>query len=173
MFPLSLNGLTVRLLAAAVLVAATFGAGWKVGAGLTESRWARERAAEAAEYRQALERAREAERAQETKGRQASHDYQTKLAELDARYRDAIGRIGPVRVRNCPGTAGTVSGAGQASGRPNAADSGLADVPREARDAPDIGPGLVLLARDADVCRERLAGLQAWVAAVSADPSPD
>jgi|SRR5882672_3926434 len=104
----------------------------------------------------------------ETQARAASaevdRDYQAKLAELDARYRDAVGRIGPVRVRQCPRGGEVPAVAGAASGDHGAA--GRNELPRAAGDGPDVGPGLVELVRDADIQTVRLIACQDYVVKV-------
>lgn len=145
------------------IVAVIFGAGWKVGASLTESRWQAAAAKQAQDYRDNLARAREAERTSYDKAQAASNDYQQKLTDLEGKYRAALGRLGPVRVRVGPASAGGLPATGAAPGGSDAARDG-ADVPGAAGSDPDIGPDLVTLARDADKCREQLTALQAWAA---------
>lgn len=163
--------LWVKLAVMAIVMALIFGAGWKVGAGLTESRWLRAAAKQAADYQSSLARAREAERASYAKSQEVSRGYQQKLAALEVDYRAALGRIGPVRVRNCPAVAGGLPATRPAPGRPDAAHD-RADLPAAAGSDPDrdIGPELVTLARDADHCREQLTALEEWAQALSQPP---
>jgi hypothetical protein len=162
--------LWVKLAVVLLMLALIFGAGWKAGASLTEGRWQRAAAKQAADYQSSVARAREAERASYAKSQEVSRGYQQKLAALDADYRAALGRIGPVRVRNCPTVAGGLPATGAAASRPTGAND-RADIPATAGSDPsrDIGPDLVTLARDADHCREQLTALQEW-AAKSAHP---
>lgn len=80
------------------------------------------------------------------------------IAKLDQRYRNAVGRIGPVRVCNNSASSSEVSAAASAAGSdPNPASG--AGLPEPSR---DIGPGLVELARDADRQTQRLIACQAY-----------
>lgn len=153
----------IKVGALLLVVALIFGTGWRAGSGLTEARWQRAAAKQAADYQESLSRAREAERRSYAKSQEVSRDYQAKLVDLEGRYRDALGRIGPVRVRRCPAAAGGVPAASAGTGGPHAAGD-RPDVPGATGGDPDrdIGPDLVLLARDADHCREQLTALQTW-----------
>lgn len=143
-------------------VAALIGLGFKWGWSLASHRYDAAKAAEAAQHVKDLEAAREAERASYEKSQQASAEYQSNLAKLDKSYRDALARIGSVRVRvTAPGS---VPQSSPASGRPDATHAG-ADVPGAAgSDTRDIAADLILLARDADQCRQQLTALQGWAA---------
>ena len=157
--------LWIKLAAVLLVVLAIFGAGWKVGAGLTETRWQSAQASQAREYQSALAHAREAERASYTRSQEVSRDYQSKLAALEGRYADAARSIGPVRVCVAAAAPAHVPAVSAPASRPHAADD-RPDVPRAPAGDPgrDVGPELIALVRDADVCRERLPALQAWAA---------
>ena len=155
--------LWIKLAVYAAIVAAIFGAGWKTGSSLTTARWEHAAAKQAADYQSSLKAAREAEIASYEKSQVISNDYQAKLTDLEYKYRAALGRIGPVRVRVGSSTAGGLPKTGTTPGGPDAAHDGT-DVPGAAGSDTDIGPDLVTLARDADKCREQLTALQAWAA---------
>lgn len=87
-------------------------------------------------------------------------EYQTKLQDLDARYRDAVGRIGPVRVCK-PASRREVPGASEPAGRDHGGAGG--DGLPEAHGERDIGPSLVELARLADKQTQQLVACQAFV----------
>lgn len=110
---------------------------------------------------QANERALAAERAAARRVETLDHDYQQKLRDLDARYRDAISRIGPVRVCDAPAGGGGVPADPGAAGSDHDAAGGdeLPPAPR----GRDIGPGLVELAKLADQQTQRLIACQEYV----------
>lgn len=157
--------LWLKLAVVAAVVALIFGTGWKAGASLTESRWQRAAAKQAADYRTSVARAREAERASYAHSQEASRVYQQNLVALDQSYRDALGRIGAVRVCHGAPPAIGLSTARPAAGGPHGAHvrADLSAAPRVDPDR-DIAPELVTLARDADHCRQQLTALQAWAA---------
>lgn len=155
--PLAPYAALLKVAALAIVAAAIFGAGWKAGAGLTEARWQRERAKQAAEYQSALTRAREAERAAYAKSQEVSRGLQNDLAAIRAerdRLRDRPARV----VRLCPDTdpaAGRMPAAPGAAGRRDAA----APAAAENAGAPgrDIGGPLYELVDDGDEREAELA----------------
>lgn len=116
-----------------------------------------EKAVQQTEYIKALEAKDKELQRQQSITQQVTHDHQIQVAELDAKYRDAARRIGPVRVRACP--TGSLPAASTAAGGASTAPTGT-DLPRSPD--VDIGPGLIALARDADDCAVRLRSLQDW-----------
>lgn len=139
------------------------GAGAAVAALIGSHIWAywhgrgAEKAIQQAEYIKALEAKDKAIQRQQSITKQVTHDHQIQVAELDAKYRDAARRIGPVRVRACP--TGSLPAASPAAGGAAATPTGT-DLPRSP--ARDIGPDLIGLAKDADDCAVRLRSLQDW-----------
>lgn len=107
--------------------------------------------------------ANEATRVAEIHSREAvrvvESEYQDKLGQLDSKYRDAADRLGAVRVCQ-PGGGGPVPRSHPAARIPDGPARG-GELPRAP--APDLGPALVAMARDADACAARLTGLQEYV----------
>lgn len=110
------------------------------------------------DYIHALEAKDEAIQRQQAITQQVTHDHQIKVAELDAKYRDSVARVGVVRV--CPRPAVSVPQPAPATGGAISATPG-AELPGSPTG--DIGPALTDLVRDADTCATRLRSLQAWV----------
>ena len=120
-----------------------------------------EKAAQQKAYIQALQ-AKDAEiQRQASINKQVSNDYQTKLTDLDARYRDVLARPPVVRMQSCPGNRLSAT-ARSAPGTPPAAPGNVVSGPLETHPERDLGPDLVLMAKDADLCVQRLLALQDW-----------
>jgi hypothetical protein len=112
-----------------------------------------------------IAQANEAARASEIKSRESveavDRAYQLQLESLDARYRDAANRLGPVRVSKCPAGGVSLSGSRPAASVPDGASS-----PNRLSgnvEAEDIGPALVDLMKQADEQTQRLIACQAYV----------
>lgn len=95
---------------------------------------------------------------------EAEYANQARLVELEAKYRGAVERIGPVRVCSQPARAAGVSR--------DPAPTAVRDDPPEGDGLPggaggrDIGPGLVALAEAADTQTARLIACQDYVRAL-------
>jgi Sec-independent protein translocase protein TatA len=160
--------LWLKLAAVLLIVALIFGAGWKAGAGLTEGRWQRAAAKQAADYQATLARAREAERASYAKSNEVSRGLQQDLAAIRAE-RDRL-RNQPVRTVRlyvpAAGPACLPSDRPAAGGRDGA--TAAAAAPASAA-GPDIGRGLYDLTDDGDAREAELAArltrCQEWAAA--------
>lgn len=150
-----------RFLPHIIAVAAIVGAAWW----FSHSRYTAGYEAAQAEMSEQVRKAEEATRQAEIESRKrveaVDRDYQAKLQDLDSKYRDAVGRIGPVRVcgqsgdpREMPRASDTAS-----SYHGGAAGDRLLEAPGER----DIGPGLVELARLADKQTQQLVACQSFV----------
>jgi hypothetical protein len=161
--------LWVKLAALALIVALIFGVGWKAGASLTESRWLRAAAKQAADYQSSLAHAREAERASYAKRDGVSNALQKDLAAVTAerdRLRGLPARIVRVYVPAAPAASMSANGGAAAghSGAP-AGTPALAGPP-----GPDIGRGLYDLADDSDAREAELGArlsrcVEGWTSA--------
>lgn len=94
--------------------------------------------------------------------KQVEYAYQSQLNELDSKYRDAAGRLGAVRVCQPTSSSRPVPRDRPATRVPDG-PTGRVELPPAP--APDLGPALVALVRDADACAARLTGLQEYVRA--------
>jgi hypothetical protein len=109
-------------------------------------------------------RSRAKEREMQTLVYEAEHANQARLVELEAKYRGAVERIGPVRVCSQPARAAGVSR--------DPTPTAVRDDPPEGDGLPggaggrDIGPGLVALAEAADTQTARLIACQDYVRAL-------
>lgn len=120
-----------------------------------------EKAAQQKAYIQALQ-AKDAEiQRQASINKQVSNDYQTKLTDLDARYRDVLARPPVVRLQSCPGNRLPATAPAAPGIAPAAPGTGLPES-LETHPERDLGPDLVLMAKDADMCVQRLLALQDW-----------
>lgn len=141
--------LWLRLAAIALMVALIFGAGWRAGSRLTEYRWQRAAAKQAADYQASLAQAREAEKRSYAQRDEVSNALQRDLATIRAdrdRLRALPARVVRVYVpaarpaslpadgRPAPGRDGTIAGTAPPAGTPG----------------PDIGRGLYDLVDDGD-----------------------
>jgi len=143
------------------------GAGIALAALIASHLWAynhgrgAEKSIQQAEYIKALQ-AKDIEiQRQQAVNRKVSHDYIEKLTDLDARYRDVLSNPPVVRVRSCP--ADRLSATSRSA--PGVATAPAGDgLPATAPENPerDLGPDLVLMAKDADMCVQRLLALQEW-----------
>jgi len=120
-----------------------------------------EKAIQQAEYIKALQ-ARDAEiQRQASINRKVSHDYQIQLTDLDARYRDVLARPPIVRMRTCPADRLPAASRSTPGITPTPTGDGLPISPETPAER-DLGPDLVMMAKDADMCVQRLLALQAW-----------
>lgn len=110
-----------------------------------------------------------AENAARQRVEEVDNDYQSKLQDLDAKYRDAVGRIGPVRLCGKPASRSALPSDPTSAGSGHGSTSGN-ELPAAPRD--DIGPDLVELARLADKQTQQLVACQAFVRALEPHGQP-
>lgn len=91
--------------------------------------------------------------------RKVESEYEDKLGELDAKYRDAADRLGAIRL--CKPTSGSQMPRSRPA--PSVPDGGPRGDQLPEATPSNLGPALVAMARDADACAARLAGLQEYV----------
>ena len=136
-------------------------AAWIRGYGEERCRQCRE--AIIAEYEARLAAANERAREQEIESRNQvetiDREYQTQLQTLDKKYRDAVNRLGSIRVRECPSGGVALSADTESAGRGDGAARGDG-FSRE------ISGDIARLLRDADEQAQRLIACQAYVSAV-------
>ena len=139
-----------------LIVTVVFGAGFRMGSGLTEAKWQHAATEQADAFQKALLDNLAVERAAAAANQETSNALQEELAQIRTE-RDRL-RARPVRtVRLCPTPAadGVPAAAASAGGRDGAAPAPFAS---SGPTGPDIGRGLYDLADDGD---EREADLDA------------
>jgi hypothetical protein len=113
-------------------------------------------------------RSRAIEQKMQTLVHEAEHANQERLQALEAKYRGAVERVGPVRVCSQPARAASVP--------PGPTPAPVRDDPPEGDGLPggaggrDIGPALIQLTEAADVQTARLIACQDYVRAVQQQP---
>lgn len=95
---------------------------------------------------------------------EADREHQNRLQALEAKYRDAVARLGPVRLCPRASDSTTVSRDPAAPGGDHDAASG--DGLSGGAGIPDIGPGLVRIAQAADTQTARLIACQNYIRAL-------
>lgn len=147
-----------------ILVAiAILGAVWTFSNARYEAGYRAAEAAMAQKVAKANEATRQAEIESRKRVEAVDREYQTQLQDLDAKYRDAASRIGPVRV--CPSA--------RRSEVPRAAEPASSDHAATGGDGlpeasgNDIGPELVELARLADKQTQQLIACQSYAASLA------
>lgn len=117
----------------------------------------------AAQVAEATAKADEIEKAAESTVSSMRIEYETIIAAQDERYRDAVARVGPVRVRpqpagsgKMPPAAGAPAGDTRAAGRDGLSGPAGSDFGR------DIGPDLARLTQIADLQTQRLIACQKY-----------
>lgn len=108
----------------------------------------------------AADDARRIESAARARIEELDREHQAAIESLEARYRSAADRIGPVRVCEPASVAAVPGDTAPASSSDDAAQrDGFPEAPRER----DIGPGLIELAKLADQQTQRLLACQDYV----------
>lgn len=95
-------------------------------------------------------KAAEKEKASESTVNALEKTHATQLADLDTRYRDALKRIGPVRVQNCSASGGGLRPPAQPAGD---SDGNALERGHAPEAGVDIGPALALYGKDAEALR--------------------
>lgn len=121
------------------------------------------------EMQQRLDEANERYRTLEKQSRErvqaVASEYEIKLQDLDQKYRDAVRRIGPVRVCRDTASPADVPTSSSAASVDHGAAAGDGLPPETG--GRDIGPDLIELARLADRQTQQLIACQAYAAEVS------
>lgn len=120
------------------------------------------------EYDRLLREAEAKNREIETRWRnlvhEADREHQNRLQAMEAKYRDAVSRLGPVRLCQRPRNPATVSRDPTGAGSDHDAASG--DGLSGGTGGRDIGPGLVRIARTAEAQTAQLIACQNYIRAL-------
>lgn len=110
-------------------------------------------------------RSRAKEQEMQTLVYEAEHANQARLVELEAKYRGAVERIGPVRVCVQPSRPASVPADPTATTVRDGAPEGDG-LPGGAGEGPDVGPALIEIAQAADAQTSRLIACQDYIRAL-------